>query len=409
MMQTFMFFIVYILIEFLNYGLFYSVVFMANLSRKISRWILCACVLLIFHCFIAFSMGTEASYALILISMFLFPIILIRPFRIKYLLLYPFIALSLSALGIFVSFIFSLFTNTNEYMFIQGDWYTALCQAVSILFLIPFYIERKRKKEQNYEVHLSVLQYIVFYIVVICLFWLLASIQSIAHNEDISSTYISIIGCSASIASITLIFITLWQSIVINRNMRLEAQDVFNQRSLTLQKEYYNKLLAQDEKLRHFRHDFHAHMIMLQSLSEKKDSEKIQNYLNTIINESAVNAIGHYITSLLPAQLEIDDFDLCTIVWNLLQNAIEACDHLGNTMDMKITLVFGIYHSAFYMSIQNPVDENYNFDINHIKSTKSDQESHGIGIQNVTTAIEKYHGLLEFSCQSGIFSVEVHI
>ncbi len=113
---------------------------------------------------------------------------------------------------------------------------------------------------------------------------------------------------------------------------------------------------------------------------KKKTGEKLQAYIEEV-NENAqkvrpytVNVNHGFINAILedslskepeiafscdgkiPADIQIDDFDLCTIFSNLIRNAVEACNRLpedAKKMDPSGSLY--MLQDNLYIRMENPV------------------------------------------------------
>ena len=136
----------------------------------------------------------------------------------------------------------------------------------------------------------------------------------------------------------------LMMAVSLNRNARLQQENHF----LSLQQERYENLCMAIEEARQARHDIRHHFVQLSSLAEQDDMEKIKKYLSAATgkisdynlhfceNQAVDSVFGHYSTIAkkenipfhalvsLPADLSIDEINLCLVFSNLLENAIQA-------------------------------------------------------------------------------------
>ena len=108
-----------------------------------------------------------------------------------------------------------------------------------------------------------------------------------------------------------------------------------------------------------------------------------------------------------PKDCGIDPVDLCTILTNLLDNAIEACVKLPPETERKITLTIRRIHQFIIIQIANssmtaPVTKN-----GIIVTSKKNQSNHGWGLQNVKAAVEKYQGVMDFDYSNSVFTMNV--
>ena len=103
--------------------------------------------------------------------------------------------------------------------------------------------------------------------------------------------------------------------------------------------------------------------------------------------------------------INIDEADLCVIVSNLVQNAVE---YLNNSNIQKKKLLFSIEEGKVYrrISIVNSVDNNVS-ERDLKTTTKLDKKNHGIGLQNVKETIERNKGKLEIKIQDGEFVADI--
>lgn len=102
-------------------------------------------------------------------------------------------------------------------------------------------------------------------------------------------------------------------------------------------------------------------------------------------------------------------YDFCSIIYNLMKNAIEACEKIENVDERIIEMKFAEYNNKILLMIRNRVYENVLIENNSLKSTKSDKKNHGLGSGNVEQAVEKYNGSIEYHFEKGYFTVEMYI
>ena len=198
---------------------------------------------------------------------------------------------------------------------------------------------------------------------------------------------------------------------------------------LAEQKTYGEKAAKDDEELKRFRHDFKNHMIVVSAMLEAGKSENALKYLaavsagsgatkstvktgnfvaDAILNSKSVSAekagAKLLFCGFIPPK-GIKDEDLSTVISNLTDNAIEACEKISGEKVIEIDA--NIMNGFFVFGISNPVDEK---NISHsLKTTKSDTKKHGYGLSNVKRTAEKYNGVLVTDVTEGRFSVDVRL
>ena len=171
-------------------------------------------------------------------------------------------------------------------------------------------------------------------------------------------------------------------------------------------------------------HDFHNHIgVLRQLLTHEKYGEAIryldelqapvQNLTATVwtgdetadylINSKAAMAVAAGVRFQaqveFPRHTNIRSVDLCAILGNLLDNAIEAARQVPDRSERTMTLTIRRIHQMLVIKVENsfaaaPVQEN-----GQLKTTKAGGGLHGWGLKSARTAAEKYDGMV----QAGVF------
>ncbi len=202
-------------------------------------------------------------------------------------------------------------------------------------------------------------------------------------------------------------------------------------KQLNEQHENYERMLASDQQLREFRHDYKNHMLVVTALLNAGKNEEAAEYLETIKITSGVQkrqiSTGNFVadamlnnknalaeelgirmtfTGTIPEK-GIASSDLCTILGNLVDNAIESTKRLSGEKYIRIEA--NARELFFVLSIVNPVNERVVIKNNRIKTSKSDVKNHGIGLKNVGRIAEKYGGKFRLSCDDREFVADISI
>lgn len=202
--------------------------------------------------------------------------------------------------------------------------------------------------------------------------------------------------------------------------------------------EYQNDLLATHyrevenmyRQTRGWRHDYRNHIQVLMSLTEDGDLEAVKRYLqglhmdlntvdtalktgnkmtDVILNskislaksrEIAVTADAH-----VPVTLTVSEIDLCIIVGNLLDNAIEACMQLP-AKERFIRIYMDMKNTQLYMSVTNTTaHKKQKKEGGRFRSTKG--AGHGYGLVRIDTIIERCQGYISRNSEDGVFTTEI--
>ena len=183
------------------------------------------------------------------------------------------------------------------------------------------------------------------------------------------------------------------------------------------QKVYIAEAQMRYERTKAFRHDIKNHLSVLDGLLSNGKLNESRAYLEKLETASAslsfphqtgnpvvdilleeklglakTNGITADISLLLPKPCGIDDFDLCVIFANALDNAINACQYIEGTRSIHIR---GERQGDFYMLV--------------FENTCSDKPlpPTGTGLSNIKAVAEKYHGAMLIEKTGQQFSLNV--
>ena len=168
------------------------------------------------------------------------------------------------------------------------------------------------------------------------------------------------------------------------------------------QKVYITEAQARYEQTKSFRHDIKNHLSVLDGLLRCGKLEAGRAYLNKLetVSESLsfpyqtgnpvvdmllgeklglAKEIAAEVSLVLPKPCGIDDFDLCVLFANALDNAIAACRAIDGTKAIRIS---GKQQGDFYMlTFENTCPD-------------GPLPPAGTGVSNIQAVAEKYHGAL---------------
>lgn len=219
-----------------------------------------------------------------------------------------------------------------------------------------------------------------------------------------------------------------------NGTAKYRLQNEISEKYNEQQREYFTRLLEKEQVTRQFRHDIINHLIVMQEMLGKKQSERLEEYIDELLQEidnkhhkqydvgnEVVNTIFNYY--LLPirescdikvtgymGELEgISSKDLCTVVSNITKNAVEAVE---NVVNGKKSILVHVNCGKKYWSIkmENTMRINLIEGVESLLQTsKVDKDNHGIGLQNVKRVVEKYNGKYTIETAEGRFITEIYI
>ncbi len=232
----------------------------------------------------------------------------------------------------------------------------------------------------------------------------------------------------------------LWRFLIEKYLQNILLNQKYNnmENQLTMQISYTNQLNVSIEERRRLTHDFRQHLRVMRTMAEDKLNAEILQYLDTVTdcinatsqngikqfcNRPAVDAILNYYENMatergiciniqfaLPKNMTMTDVELCTILGNLMENAIEACGHLVNNIEKRIIIKTATTSMLWYMTIENTFDGKLLHESGRsLQTRKSDILHHGIGLSSVEYILKRYNGTLDIISQDKTFHVGVTV
>lgn len=211
----------------------------------------------------------------------------------------------------------------------------------------------------------------------------------------------------------------------------LQNEKIFAFRQNNLLKKNYEMAQAAYETNAKLYHDMKNHFILLQNYLADGKVAEAQSYLETLCGTKAmqnaerwtgIEAIDYIlgqkisiaaeqqikmtINAEYPKDCKIEPVDLCTILTNLLDNAIEGAVKSPDN-NRKIDVTIRRIHQFILIRISNSAIEPPVLRNGQLVTTKQDKQRHGWGMQSVKSAVEKYNGTVEYSYTDLMFTASV--
>ena len=184
-----------------------------------------------------------------------------------------------------------------------------------------------------------------------------------------------------------------------------------------------------NKEIRKAEHDLKHHILSVLGTVENGDLEKAKKYLNDLLHEyetnifkyifidnSAINSILNMKISRCRAEnidikVEIcsnfdgfNDIDICVLLANLFDNAIEASCKVTFP---KIMLVVHNEKNYLRILVKNHVDISVLAENKMLRTTKPDNKKHGLGIYSISQIVEKYNGMKSYYEKDGYFFADI--
>ncbi len=131
----------------------------------------------------------------------------------------------------------------------------------------------------------------------------------------------------------------------------------------------------------------------IDSISYKKycDNKVVDYILNDKYARCKNNGID-FKCMVLGIVKGIDDIDLCILLGNIIDNAIEAAQ---KSQDKYVNIEITV-RGTIFINVENSIKESFLGKKNAFESTKPDKMNHGIGTKSIHGIVEKYSGEVEY-------------
>ena len=127
--------------------------------------------------------------------------------------------------------------------------------------------------------------------------------------------------------------------------------------------------------------------------------------LNSKISLAKSKGIRVIADASVPVALTTAEIDLCIIIGNLFDNAIEASMALPENERM-IRVYMDMKNTQLYMSFTNRTAER-KLKKNQGRFASSKGAGHGYGLVRIDTIVERYQGYLNRNSEEGAFTTEI--
>jgi sensor histidine kinase regulating citrate/malate metabolism len=192
---------------------------------------------------------------------------------------------------------------------------------------------------------------------------------------------------------------------------------------------YYQKMDEMHDKLRALRHDYKYHLNAVSGLLRGGNHDELENHLKDLesgLDDTELekycqnNVINALVASYeercraLDIKFDVDigilhtlsvpDYELCVIVGNLLENAVEASEKLSE--GREIGLAARSTEAQFILMVRNRFDGNIRQDG---ETPESQKANGGVGLQSVKTVAARYGGELLTEWEENTFRAFVMV
>lgn len=336
-----------------------------------------------------------------------------------------FIYLSLSLFEIFLIFLYGLFLGQFDFGAYIGR---NLCRqrililiiARSLLGVLCAWVKHIDKKKWIQR-HIK-----TFSITVLCEGFGILYFQLVYSGKNISK----LLNQWFVFILISTLFVLLFSVYSVYKNLSIETK-IVKVRNELLEYNYENMYACYKDSEKIF-HDFKTHLMIIEEYLRAKEYTKVLDYINELhepiknleniiwtgnkIIDMILNhkmmlcktdriGINYSITGKF-SLLEIEERDLCIILDNLIENAIEACRKIEDPSKRRIDVTIKVINEMLLISMKNTIASKPMFNIKgKLKTNKKGM--HGIGMESIESIVEKYSGYIRYYFDECLFYTNV--
>lgn len=286
-----------------------------------------------------------------------------------------------------------------------------------IMIVITFLIMNSRKK--NYSIQYSLLILLTPVVSIITL--LAVGYPNVDSIQSLALQVTAVVG----LLFLNIANYFLLNNLLLSKELKAKEEQLLQQ--IKYQSEKYEMISVAYRDTRRLIHDTKKHYFFIKNALQKQKNEIICDYIDKELSaldnkHITVNCgnlvidsfVGYYIQlagqesitfdtkiRISPQLVPLDDYDLCIIIGNLLENSIKASRNIH--ILTKRNILFEAYTSEteFVLHISNAVSEN---PYNSYNSGNDAELYHGFGIENVEKTVAKYEGVYTHERKDGRYS-----
>lgn len=345
-----------------------------------------------------------------------------------YIFYYSMFIVSLVVFQLVASFLFQVICIKFNINFYSVDIYaitsSIIAQFVNLSASRLFIICYKKKQIDK----ITAVQYLNFLVLPVFSIFYITTLMMYTQTYLSLEDFILLIANIGSVIVLNIFITNIFQSL--SKNNKLKSELKLYEQQAKIQYDYYTSLENKYKNSRKIIHDMKNHMQTIEDLYKMQENDKAHMYtedmykmfdemvhkyyttnkvLNLIINDKVERAASFDVCincKIGDVNLDfIRDIDLTTIFSNLLDNAIEGVKSLPE--DKNITLKVDRFNDFIVINIVNSIDK---LPVKSKEGFVSTKKNHnGLGLQNVSMALEQYEGNMRIDYDEKNFKVNIVI
>lgn len=202
-----------------------------------------------------------------------------------------------------------------------------------------------------------------------------------------------------------------------------------------MENKQYEQIISSIAELRYLKHDIYNHLNALNTLLSNQDYIEAQHYIHELsdsiesdhyILTSGNSTMDSILTNkfiqckssgikvnysvFLPECIPLSNIEICSIIGNLFDNAIEACLRISSDDEKCIDLNIKPFQQMLSIVILNTSDGIYIPHKSHTfasRKTELSNINHGLGLSRIETIVKKHNGMMDITPSKKDFTVSI--
>lgn len=427
------------LLESIKYFLIFQLVFNGKLNNR--KKVLLGCIWLISSiCILSFALK-RTDLIIVIIAWFLFLYISYQGKVTNKIILFIASLVVVNYIDLILYAIISYITEGKiwtyyVYKSVSIDIYEDILIYI-ITIMVGFIIHRRKFKKNWLGNNIHIMQWVLFSASLFGFYFICSSVilyMVDGQPDNKKRLLIVLLVCLAiTIASIIAFFI--YSNRLKHQNdVHIETEGLYGE-SLGLKLAYGEQVHDDYEKVRQFRHDFRHHIAAMEGLVYGGEYSELEKYMGQLsqkdkeLNRERVRYTGNFMVDSiifgitrdqkfkevdfqfdggLPSNLGVKDIDICGVLANALENAMEAC--LKGNDRKAVIMKAGCYENMISFQIKNTYDSSrYKALAGGGFYSSKEGDGHGYGIQNMERVVKSYNGRMEYNVDPEWVTVDIFL
>ncbi len=315
----------------------------------------------------------------------------------------------------------------QDYLEMVVRWVITALVVVFAFFFRRYHVQDSTKHTTSWVMYVSVIMYAVILLVLVFVVNLLKNARM--FPDDIVNDFLFGLFLVLSAANVLLYYLLYRDSLTRSQMVQLQEKNFF----LEKMSESIRINQANLDEIRKVRHDIKNQFAVMNAMLADKKYDELETYFHRImernlyvvstfdcgnqavnmainLEQAKANSLGLDLdcTAVVDKTLPIQDEDICGLLTNLIDNALESCER-EEIRPALIKAALKQEGDYLYIAITNPVkaEDAETVTSEELVTSKEDKKHHGYGHIIVEEIVARYNGCINRSISAHQFIVDI--